>query len=166
MMSRQGIWPQYESLSFSLLFYRTHSMCTLSHTLRHTVTHAQTHTNAAHSAGQENQSWTPLSMSLLQRMHFDREPDSPQHPREPGISSKPMQPTARSTKPPFGKETAPNSQSSCDCQRQLRWLFKSYWCWNSFCSTGAELSSSVMVWGVWLKVLYQTQYQVVCNDEI
>ncbi len=41
-------------------------------------------------------------------MHCDREPDSPQHPRGLGISGEPMQPTAHSTKPPFGKETAPN----------------------------------------------------------
>lgn len=36
-----------------------------------------------------------------------------------------MQRDARSTKPPLVKETAPILQSSYNCQRQLRWLFKS-----------------------------------------
>lgn len=44
------------------------------------------------------------------------------HHRTRGSSAstaRPVQPTARSTKSPFGKETAPNAQSSYDCQRQL-----------------------------------------------
>lgn len=52
-------------------------------------------------------------------MHCDRETDSLQHPREP------MQRGASSTKPPLVKETAPILQSSYNCQRRLRWLFKS-----------------------------------------
>ncbi|KAG7243651.1 hypothetical protein INR49_011208 [Caranx melampygus] len=49
-------------------------------------------------------------------MHCDREPDSPQYPGKLGISGEQIQPSARSTKPPFGKETAPNAQSTYDCQ--------------------------------------------------
>lgn len=65
------------------------------------------------------------------------------------ISGKPMQPTARSNKPPFGKkETAPNTQLSYECHRQLRWLFKSSSCFSSSCWTGAKLPSPAMVSGV------------------
>lgn len=100
----------------------TRAFPTPRHAVTHTYTHIHTrvHTHKQCTEGQRDQSWTPQSMSVLWRMHCDREPDSPLHPREIGISRDPMQPAARSTKPPFGWETAPNTQSSHDCQRQLR----------------------------------------------
>ena len=151
----QGIWHQRGALKSFLWFrvHRTHAMRTLLPRLRHAAAQQHTHTSGALQGGRISHG---LPGAHLRRSECIATGNLTHHSTR-GISASAASPCSQALAAPnllSGTETAPNAQSSYDCQRQLQWLFRSSSCFNSSCWTGAKLSSSVMVSGVWVKVLY------------
>lgn len=142
-------------------------MCTLSPTKKLTHTHTQTmQCRTEGSVMDSPEHVCVVANALRQGTWLTTAPEGAQNQCEP------MQPTASSTKPPLERETAPNTQSSYNCQRQLRWLFQIIfllefillkWSWIVIISYGLRgLSESApqsditlslaFLWWQWIKV--------------